>query len=55
MTQEQLLQLLQTIREVPEGNDEKALAVLQAAADSITLEKLVALTDNTKTDNQPKE
>lgn len=55
MTQEQLLQLLQTIREVPEGNDEKALAVLQAAADSITLEKLVALTYNTKTDNQPKE
>ena len=55
MTQEQLLQLLQTIREVPEGNDEKALAVLQAAADSITLEKLVALTDNTKSDNQPKE
>ena len=55
MTQEQLLQLLQTIREVPEGNDEKALAVLQAAADSITLEKLVALTDSSKTDNQPKE
>ena len=55
MTQEQLLQLLQTIRDVPEGNDEKALAVLQAAADSVTLEKLVALTDNTKTDNQPKQ
>ena len=55
MTQEQLLQLLQTIRDVPEGNDEKALAVLQAAADSITLEKLAALTNNAKTDNQPKE
>ena len=40
---------------MPEGNDEKALAVLQAAADSITLEKLAALTNNAKTDNQPKQ
>ena len=31
---------------MPDGNDEKALAVLQAAADSITLEKLVSLTNN---------
>ena len=40
---------------MPEGNDDKALAVLQAAADSITLDKLVALTDNNKTDNQQKQ
>ena len=31
---------------MPDGNDDKALAVLQAAADSITLVKLVALTNN---------
>lgn len=50
MKQEQLRQILKTIREIPTDNDKKALAVLQAAADSITLEKLVALTG--KTDNQ---
>lgn len=46
MTQEQLKEIIKTIREVPDGNDDKALAVLQAAADSITLEKLVSLTNN---------
>ena len=46
MTQEQLKEILKTIREIPKSDDEKALAVLQAAADSITLDKLVTLTNN---------
>ena len=46
MTQEQLKEILKTIREIPKSDDEKALAVLQAAADSITLYKLVTLTNN---------
>ena len=44
MTVQELNNILKTIRAIPEGSDEMAMAVLKAAADSITLDKLKMLT-----------
>ena len=46
MTQQELANILKTIRAIPESSDEMAMAVLKAAADSISLDKLKSLTDN---------
>ena len=48
MTEQQLTNILKTIRAIPEGSDEMAIAVLQAAADSISLDKLKSLTDSSQ-------
>ena len=46
MTQQELTNILKTIRAIPESSDEMAMAVLKAAADSISLDKLKSLTDS---------
>lgn len=44
MTNQELDNILKTLKSLPDGNDELARAVLKAAADSITLDKIKALT-----------
>ncbi len=44
MTEQELSNILKTIRAIPESSDEMAMAVLKAAADSISMDKLKALT-----------
>ena len=44
MTEQELDNILKTIRAIPETSDEMAKAVLKAAADSISLDKLKSLT-----------
>ena len=50
MTQQELTNILKTIRAIPESSDEMAMAVLKAAADSISLDKLKSLTDSAQED-----
>ena len=44
MTNQELDNILKTLKSLPDGNDELARAVLKAAADSITLNKVKELT-----------
>ena len=44
MTNHELDNIIKNLKSIPDGNDEMARAVLKAAADSITLEKIRALT-----------
>lgn len=44
MTNQELDNILKTLKLLPDGNDELARAVLKAAADSITLDKVKELT-----------
>lgn len=44
MTNQELDNILKTLKSLPDGNDELARAVLKAAADSITLDKVKELT-----------
>ena len=46
MTQQELTNILKTIRAIPESSDEMAMTVLKAAADSISLDKLKSLTES---------
>lgn len=45
MTDQELNDIIKTLKAIPDGNDNMARAVLKAAADSITLDKIKALTD----------
>ncbi len=44
MTQQDLDNILRTLKTLPDGNDELARTILKAAADSITLDKIKSLT-----------
>ena len=44
MTNQELDNILRTLKTLPEGNDELARTILKAAADSITLDKIKSLT-----------
>ncbi|MGN0813897.1 MAG: hypothetical protein ACI4MH_01540, partial [Candidatus Coproplasma sp.] len=48
MNEQELNNILQTIRALPDGNDEMARAVLKAAVDSVTLETLQRLIPTAK-------
>ena len=52
MTEQELSNILKTIRAIPEGSDEMAMAVLKAAADSISMDKLKALTSVPEQDSK---
>ena len=45
MTDQELNDIIKTLKAIPDGNDGMARAVLKAAADSITLAKIKELTD----------
>ena len=45
MTDQELNDIIKTLKAIPDGNDSMARAVLKAAADSITLAKIKELTD----------
>ena len=45
MTNQELNDIIKTLKAIPDGNDSMARAVLKAAADSITLAKIKELTD----------
>ena len=45
MTNQELNEIIKTLKAIPDGNDGMARAVLKAAADSITLAKIKELTD----------
>lgn len=45
MTDKQLDNIIKTLKAIPEGSDEMARTVLRAAADSISLDKIKALTE----------
>ena len=45
MTENELNNIIKTLKTIPDSNDDLARAVLKAAADSITLDKIKALTD----------
>ena len=45
MTNQELNDIIKTLKVIPDGNDGMARAVLKAAADSITLAKIKELTD----------
>ena len=45
MTNQELNEIIKTLKAIPDGNDGMARAVLKAAADSITLTKIKELTD----------
>ena len=55
MTEQQLTNILKTIKAIPEGSDEMAIAVLQAAADSISFDKLKSLTDSSQEETTAKD
>ena len=55
MTEQELTNILKTIRTIPEGSDEMAMAVLKAAADSISLDKLKSLTDSSQEETTAKD
>lgn len=44
MTNQELDNIIKNLKEIPDGNDELARTILKAAADSITLDKIKALT-----------
>ena len=46
MTEQELDNIIKNLKEIPDGNDELARIILKAAADSITLDKIKALTAN---------
>ena len=54
MTNQDLDNILKTIKSIPDGNDELAKAVLKAAADSITLDKVKELTAKVGQEEQSK-
>lgn len=54
MTEQDLDNILKTIKSIPDGNDELARAVLKAAADSITLDKVKELTAKVGQEEQTK-
>ena len=45
MTNQELNDIIKTLKAIPDGNDNMARAVLKAAADSITLDKIKELTE----------
>ena len=45
MTDQELNDIIKTLKAIPDGNDGMARTVLKAAADSITLAKIKELTD----------
>ena len=52
MTESELNDIIKTLKAIPDNNDDIARAVLKAAADSITLDKIKALTNVKATDSQ---
>lgn len=48
MTEQELDNIIKTLKAIPESNDDMARAVLKAAADSITLERIKSLTGESK-------
>ncbi|MDE7329617.1 MAG: hypothetical protein K2N30_00765, partial [Clostridia bacterium] len=54
MTNQELDNILKTLKSLPDGNNELARAVLKAAADSITLDKVKELTATVGNTEQPK-
>lgn len=44
MTQQELDNIIKTLKAIPESNDDMARTILKAAADSITLERIKSLT-----------
>lgn len=54
MTNQELDNILKTLKSLPDGNDELARAVLKAAADSITLDKVKELTATVSNKEQSK-
>ena len=46
MTNQELDKIIKNLKEIPDGNDELTRIILKAAADSITLGKIKALTEN---------
>ena len=48
MTEQELINILKTLRAIPESSDEMAITVLKATTDSIPLDKLKSLTDSTQ-------
>ena len=53
MNEHELNNILKTLRAIPDGNDELARTVLKAAADSISLDKIKALTDSSNITSKP--
>ena len=52
MTESELNEIIRTLKAIPDNNDDIARAVLKAAADSITLDKIKALTNVKVADSQ---
>ena len=52
MTESELNDIIRTLKAIPDNNDDIARAVLKAAADSITLDKIKALTNVKVADSQ---
>ena len=52
MTESELNDIIKTLKAIPDNNDDIARAVLKAAADSITLDKIKALTNVKVADSQ---
>ena len=52
MTESELNDIIRTLKAIPDSNDDIARAVLKAAADSITLDKIKALTNVRVADSQ---
>ena len=52
MTESELNDIIRTLKAIPDNNDDIARAVLKAAADSITLDKIKALTNVRVADSQ---
>ena len=55
LTTQELNNILKTLKSIPDGNDELARAVLKAATDSITLDRIKELTETVEQQEQPKQ